>query len=1443
MAQHLLIATATSAYPNLSPKDARPQLSGVLVSVVRLFKETLKCYRRELEPLAENPTADELRKTLDKWFGAAERDPSDWVVFYYTGHAEVVAPNSLYLLTSDFMPSQYVGTAFSVQQLADMVTAPRDDGQTRRVRNLFVILDTCFAGRGTASLVSQLSNVLQQNSGNSFYLLGAALPRQEAQAGALAKALIASIEDLSKRYVQQEYLFPDQILPEINKRLRSHKAVLSNVLSGSDEPRFFPNPSFVNTTGMPVPASEAQRAITDQEFREHWGPRARGVEFDSQPGFYFSGRKAVLSKLLGFLNDEGDSRTRVITGRPGSGKSAILSRLVTFSLPELRPQNIPETERFDFVPIDLAIHARGKSLQNVIDSFARLLQVEARPDAVLDYLRRTDRPRRVVVDALDEAAEPAAIATQLLQPLNEIESVKLLVGTRADLLNALHGAEVIDIDRPEYAEHNDIAQYVKARLLRAEERGAPTPYAGKKALANRVAAAVAKKAYPNFFVARLIVEDLLLRPRPVNPDSPANMAFPTRVASAFNTYLARFGDREVMVRNIALPLAYAEGQGLPWDNIWAPLATAIARQRYDDDDVRWVLEHAGAFILESVEDGRSVYRLYHQALADTLREGRRVRSVDAAFTKVLRAAPPRRAGGAGADWFLASRYIRAHLATHAARCGRLGQLVNDPLYLLAADPNRLLSAISNHGDQVPRDIAAVYREAVHHIRGESPAEAASYLELVARQRDLKVFADRIEGLPLSRGWRATWAKWSAAITPSQFFGKGNSEILTLAVARWGQNRSVALAGRRNGAVEVWDIARGERLVEWRPEGVEAVSHLALSDTGPEPLLVVSWTSGHIGVLHVATRKNIVTADASSKEITSTDTPSHMLPESRVIAMCLTELHGEPVCVTAHADLSLVVRALPNLDPIIEKRPATKAKIYGLHVVQADGHRVLVSAGDSLWKDRDTTDLSMLKFWSLADLSVRWEDARNRPGALHYIEEGGFFGRNAIVISQNGWGPLQVWDVEKCRLLFEDEHEERSMHAWLYNYERQPLLIHVHVNELTVRRLEPRVADNDLSLTASKLGRQVQVQGNQFSSIFPLYGRATLLSTDHDHIRVWDVDDLLAEAVKAEQAGASQPWPLKVRSLATAASRPSELYMAKGDEVVALDASTGVIKWERKIERIPDKHEFESTVTDIATVPDRDWLVAAITGNSIHLLDLTKAGACVRVIPIPGQPARVRIARWCGQILAFITIENDRAWRVGVWDLDTGQAIPTHFAYQLHAGEEDKTMHGLAATATDGSLQFAFASKYGKVMIAEWGAQSSEQHPFGYDEWYIPHTEGEYVECLAMGTAANQSLLAAGTASGVLALWEMQTRKVKAQAAHVGKISTVCFGSIGGEPVLASGGDDRIVRFWSSSLKELCRIDVGEAITTITWIGPGRLAVGSVRGLIRLDFAPGKNPAR
>ena len=1434
MAQHLLIASATWHYKD--PQDDRPILSEILKDVVDLFTNKLGVYTRELQEVGENPKASDLLAYLDQWFADPRRDPDDWIVFYYTGHAEIVGADSLYLLTTDFVDGRHASTAFNFTNFADIVLAPSAQGRTRRVRNLLVILDTCFAGQGVIDLSSQLAVAFRRSSGGSFYLLGSALSRQEALAGALAKALIAAIEDLSNRYVMQEFLYLDQLMPTINQFLRKagiQDAMRSALDSPTDIPRFFPNRSYVDTNGKPVAVNEALRAISDQDFRNHWGPRARGVEFDNQPGFYFFGRREVLGELSSFLNDKTDNRPRIVTGSPGSGKSAILSRLVNISDPALR-EKLPSAEAEAKVPpFDLALHAKGKSLPDVISRFGQAFGVEATIEGILDALQKCGKPIRVVIDALDEAVDPARLSSEFLHPLAAVDSVKLLVGTRTDQLNAFPEAEIIDIDKPEFASKKDLADYVKARLLRRDEPGQDTPYAGKDMLARDVAHSVAEKAYPNFLVARLVVEDLLSRNVAVDPSAPGALSFPTKVPAAFSRYLARFGPQENMVRDLMLPLALAEGQGLPWDDIWTPLASALSPERsngeqYSDDDIRWLLSHAGVFILESAEGGRSVYRLFHQALADTLLSGKDVDRLETTYAHVLSASVPQfgESEKAGKNWLLANRYVRSYLSTHAVKGGILSTFIEDPLFLMASDSKRLLGVFAESRKSYRQDIAAIYRDVAHWIATLPYPLAAGYLEMQGRKRGESELADRICSIPLDRSWAVPWARWSPPAS-SRSLANGIGEISSLGVDTLGDGRIVALVGRESGSVEIWNVTTGDTIALWNPPGVESVRELILAQVESHDVIVAAWADGELGTFDLVTEKEVINRPRQGTR-----------DDALIKALCFATRRGQPVCITSHEADYLTVWELPNLTVMFDRCRA--GAIYDLQLFEENGRSMLMGVGDSYgdsWELGEGVDwrqsskhASTLHLFSLDDLSPIWEDASERVGLFYTVSRAEYLGHHLIAGYRAITDAIEIWDLGERRKL--SHVEVRAGKCWLYSYQSNLLLAWEWNGEFLAAPLVPLTENARFALQVQRAGSPVKIQGDKFTTIVTIQNRMIVLSAALDEVRAWDFEDLLEECLTSKKSlrgsvdtvGETQ----NVNALGTSLRRPTEVYVGASDAVIALNLSDGCTQWKQNL-------KSGKRVQRITTVASRDELYVA-DGGSIYILDIASHGAVKRVIETGASLQTMEVLEWRGKLIAFATVGKERLWSVRAWDLDSGTELPTHRAYQLRGGQGDKALYGLAVHGGKDSIRIAFAGQYGKVMVTNFLGPTSRGYPY-FQEWKIPYAGIEYTHSLVCGRNEEGVLLVAGTEKGHLVIWDFYSGEVRASRAnaHLGGITSMGFAGTAGDERLLSTGVNGVVRIWTLKLEEVLSIDVGEYLSSATWVASNQFVVGGIAGTLTVKL--------
>jgi hypothetical protein len=303
------------------------------------------------------------------------------------------------------------------------------------------------------------------------------------------------------------------------------------------------------------------------------------------------------------------------------------------------------------------------------------------PATMSEFVASVPDGTLIVVDGLDESVQPYDIMADVLAPL-AAAPVRLLVASRRPYHQRLpFAADVIDLDTPRYYERADVRDYV-TRLLASPALDGPATEA--------IAAVIAERADHSFLLARGAALAVRNQDRPLSPGEVAELMTGWEGAgAAFDADLEqRFGGAAARVRELLAPLAWSYGQGLPWENIWAAAATALSEgalsdgASYDDVDVRWLLDGAYSYLREDVDQGRSVYRLFHAELARYLRGDRDPSHVNRRLAELL----IRHVAtyGGQRDWQAAHPYVRRHLAEHAAAAGMLDELVTDPGFLLAA---------------------------------------------------------------------------------------------------------------------------------------------------------------------------------------------------------------------------------------------------------------------------------------------------------------------------------------------------------------------------------------------------------------------------------------------------------------------------------------------------------------------------------------------------------------------------------------------------------------------------------------------------------------------------------------------------------------------------------------------------------------------------------------
>ena len=542
-----------------------------------------------------------------------------------------------------------------------------------------------------------------------------------------------------------------------------------------------------------------------KDLAEHWKPLAVGLgATDPVPLFqsgqwYFSGRKAVLQHIVQWLAQEsaqGDAR--VVTGYPGCGKSAVLGYIVTASdrgeieqpgLKELL-KSIPE----DALPkpggIDFAIDLRRKTLDETLNLLGDCFRCG--PKEVIGKLTDPATGKTVLVfDGLDEAREPLLIANQLLRILTGYSHLWLLIGCQRPHLPRLGGSVVaLDLDGPEFRDDANVAMYVK-RILLANNENRHSPYRGDEPAAHKTAELVAEAANGNFLVAFVIARSLV-----EGLDQPHldRETFPRTPKDAFDHYLHRLGKRSGLghatLRQALTPLAYGRGEGQPLD-VWELLAKA---------NVHDILELAAAFITKHKEEGHTVYRLYHESLAEALRDPdpEQDAEMQREITSKLIAAAP--------DWFQSDWYTRKYLAQHAAAGGVLDPLVLDTKFLTVTDPPEFLRVADGTSSDEARRRVSWYRLTADRLAKHSDfGERLSYLELTARQHGAADLADSANARE-NRRWTVPWAHWNSE-APHIVLRGHTGEVHAVVI-----HGEIVISGGEDATIRFWNRRNGALLV-------------------------------------------------------------------------------------------------------------------------------------------------------------------------------------------------------------------------------------------------------------------------------------------------------------------------------------------------------------------------------------------------------------------------------------------------------------------------------------------------------------------------------------------------------------------------------------------------------------------------------------------------------
>jgi len=766
--------------------------------------------------------------------------------------------------------------------------------------------------------------------------------------------------------------------------------------------------------------------------RSHW----RG-------GDGFMGRAEALDAIERWLAAvPGQGRPLLITGQPGAGKSAVLARAVL---------NLEATSSSSGV----IFHARGGNATDFLDAVAAALG--APPSAgrgigdLLDWLDHQQVPPgrlAVIVDALDEAEnaqERSLIATALVA-LARRPWINVVVGTRpltagnryrpGSMLHTLgvHDStakSLIDLDVPPYSDPAALLQLTIALL---SQQGAHHPgpagcawetYRANPELSKRLARIVAERADRNFLVAALTATRLSIAEDALDPSTPGfdTSTLPSTVEEAVDKYLAGLPDPEpTRVRSILTALAHARGAGVT-DDLWLRFVAALgySADRLTLDALRD--SPAADFLLQSSTDGgEPVTRLYHQALVEQLLPTRSSPGDHQAILQaVLNVVDD--AGG----WSVAPSYPRVHAADHAVEAGRLVHLLDEPEFVVSADPARLTAAVATLPPAERTPIATMVL--MHGVQ-------ASTLPPDARRWFFAMTATHLGSPHLRDAFLANDPAfvrpcWAHSLgPPHQRLTHTAGVAIVLAVGRL-DGRDVIVSGSLF-TLQIWDAAGnpiGDPLTghtgDWnrRTGRNDVVTALAIGRLDGRDVIVSGSDDGTLRIW-----------DAAGKTVRDPLT-GHT---SGVNAVAVGRLNGRDIIVSGSYDGTLRFwnPAGPIGDPLIHSGGVTEMAIWRrqdrdvivsggndrrLRIWDADGN----PAGDPLihpdgvsamavgrLNGRDIivsgTDDGTVRIWDTAGRQVG-EPLTGHTDVVHAVIVGRLNGRD-VIISGSEDGAVRVWDA-------------------------------------------------------------------------------------------------------------------------------------------------------------------------------------------------------------------------------------------------------------------------------------------------------------------------------------------------------------------------------------------------------------------------------------------------
>ncbi|GAA3226999.1 hypothetical protein [Actinocorallia longicatena] len=650
---------------------------------------------------------------LDGLHAAIDRAP-DVLVLYYTGHGFLRQDTELLLPLANGDPGR-PATVLPAQALLTEL-------QAAELGEVVVILDVCDSDAAADDLrLWEIRTGAAGRATGRVHLITAARKVEKAQQLAFARAFTAAIQSPGIS-PNDRYIPLKKLEAEIQHRLGDlYQNVTYHPPRGAEESRAFPNP-------------DSGRRQT-----------SRPLEARAETGWVFCGRDRAVEQVVAFLASTGTGgRCCAITGKSGTGKSILLKWIASAS--SRRPFPTSDPDAVSVVPegcVHLRLDAHGQEGYTLLSQVARRFGVEKEPGepGFFDELDTAHGPKAILIDSIDKAREPDEPISEVLAPLAELSSVRLVVASGAPPRGL--PAEEICLDDAVHSDSAEIARLVRSVLVK--HANSVHHEATENDLGEMVRWVVERSesvfrwayryaidlAYQTFEEVRALMPDSITdryahRLRRISPEGDPHWA-----------------------RDLLAPLAYALGAGMPDHRLWSEVAHRLRARRASEAELEHLLSQAADYLDEASDPGPDGGWRLSSDVADYLIQDADTAAAHTAFTEAMMAALP---GGETTGWFRADTYTQRNFAEHALLAGALTPFLDDPEFLLAMDAHRLRRALTLDG----RDKARKVRELCESVTVHgSHTENLSQIALLAAAFRLPELADAARRR--TTGWTASLA--------------------------------------------------------------------------------------------------------------------------------------------------------------------------------------------------------------------------------------------------------------------------------------------------------------------------------------------------------------------------------------------------------------------------------------------------------------------------------------------------------------------------------------------------------------------------------------------------------------------------------------------------------------------------------------------------------------